>query len=378
MQRTKTTQHHIVWMHDLDHRQHSFICLAAETLAAAGHRVTVWDQATGVREANYQHLALKRDFSQRSRILILVGGLLYVLLQRPDVIVVSLPRIALFAWLIARLTGARFVYYAFELYGEQTQPAFFLWRWIERMMVQYWIDGMITQNEPRAHIYRHERKARVEPMLVHNYYPLRSIPPAGHLRRLLDLPDTCRIVLYEGALIPGRHLEQLLHAVEFFPENTFLVIIGPRWSWWRHEIKPTLTNLPFAMNIIVMPPMPRATLLDCIGDADVGVIIYGDQVRNNYYCAPSKLSDYMQANVPVLAPNFPTIAPIIEQYQIGEVFATAEPHDIAQAVQRILARPRHEWDAALAHARQSLTWESQHHALLEAVLGSPAPTTTPV
>jgi glycosyltransferase involved in cell wall biosynthesis len=373
MRRTNTAKKHIVWMYDLDHRQHPFIRLAADTLTAAGHRVTVWDQATSVRNARYHHLALKRDFSYLARMLILVGGLLYVLLQRPDVIIVSLPRIAPFAWIIARLTGARFVYYSFELYGEQTQPAFFLWRWIERIMVQYWIDAMITQNEPRARIYRQERKARVDPVIVHNYYPMHPHSPTGKLRRMLHLPDTSRIVLYEGALIPGRNLEKLAHAVEFFPEDTLLVIIGQQWSWWKHEIKPTLANLPFAMNIIVIPPMSHDALLDCVADANVGVIIYGDHVRNNYYCAPSKLSDYMHANIPMLVPNFPTIAPLIEQYQIGEVFASADPKDIAEAVRRILARPQHEWNSSLAHARQSLTWESQCPKLLEAVTGEPTP-----
>jgi glycosyltransferase involved in cell wall biosynthesis len=96
-------------------------------------------------------------------------------------------------------------------------------------------------------------------------------------------------------------------------------------------------------------------------------------VRNNYYCAPSKLSDYVQANIPVLVPNFPTIAPLIEQYQIGEIFASANPTDIAEAVRRILARPQHEWNSSLAHARQSLTWESQCPKLLEAVTGEPTP-----
>jgi hypothetical protein len=99
------------------------------------------------------------------------------------------------------------------------------------------------------------------------------------------------------------------------------------------------------------------------------VITYDDRTRNNYFCAPGKLTDYVLAGVPIVAPAFPSIGPVIERYGIGTTFESPEPHTIARAVARILGVPRCTWREALARAAQELVWETQLPEFLAAVIG---------
>jgi glycosyltransferase involved in cell wall biosynthesis len=115
-----------------------------------------------------------------------------------------------------------------------------------------------------------------------------------------------------------------------------------------------------------------------VTDADVGVIIYDDSVRNNVFCEPGKLSDYISVGVPVVAPNFPTIGPVVQGRGLGLCFDGHSPEAIAATIAQVLAKPKSRWAPALRRACSELTWETQAPNLLAAVDGgrtarSPAP-----
>jgi len=109
--------------------------------------------------------------------------------------------------------------------------------------------------------------------------------------------------------------------------------------------------------------------MDYVADAEVGVIIHDNLVRNNYHCEPGELSDYVLAGVPLVAPNFPTIAPDVDHYSIGATFDNQEPEEIAGAINEVLSTPGHVWRLAPEKALEDLVWETQVPNLLEAVTG---------
>jgi glycosyltransferase involved in cell wall biosynthesis len=372
----------IVWLFDGDHLTHPFICLGVETLRAAGHTVSVVDRADEARETPYDRVALKypdplyadiRFWGRRDRLRAnryLASLFWQTLVRRPSVIIATLPTAAVMGWRAARLLRARLVYYPFELYGEQHYKVSPHWKAQEVALLREGIDALITQNDGRARIYREERGARVAPTIVHNYKPRRAdVERSGKLRGLLGLPPERRIVLYEGELTYGRWLAELIESVRHLPEDVALVFLGRKTPWWEENAEP-LRNVPgIAGRTYVAPFVPHAELPGYVADADVGVIIYDDQVRNNVNCEPGKLSDYVLANVPVVAPDFPTIAPRVRQHGVGATFAGGTPEEIACAITNALNTPRAVWDAALAKAKEELVWETQAPAFLRAVTG---------
>jgi glycosyltransferase involved in cell wall biosynthesis len=125
--------------------------------------------------------------------------------------------------------------------------------------------------------------------------------------------------------------------------------------------------------VSVLPWVKPDQVMDYVAGADAGLIIYDDRTRNNYFCAPGKLSDYVLAQVPIVAPNFPSIGSVIERYRIGATFEVPEPRAIAQAITHVLSVPREMWRGALERAAQDLIWETQLPGFLTAVLGADAP-----
>jgi glycosyltransferase involved in cell wall biosynthesis len=185
----------------------------------------------------------------------------------------------------------------------------------------------------------------------------------------LGLPASCDIVLYEGQLTEGRWLDRLIRAAEYLPAEARLVLMGERTPWWEVHGEPLLAHPRIAGQVLLAPYVPHDELLEYVADARVGIIIYDDAVRNNYYCEPGKLSDYVMAGVPVVCPDFPTVGPLVERLGIGQSFAGSDPRAIARAICQVLARPPEAWRPALTRASSMLSWETQQAAFLEAVIG---------
>lgn len=371
----------VVWLYYGDHLQHPFIRLASDALVEAGYSLYVIDGAPRSGQLCYRHIALRLPPLRptnglRERIWKFGGmlgglaGMLYRALRaRPRTIIATVPHAALVGWIAARALGGRLVYYPFELFGEQSGPAPRLMCAVEKLLLRRGVDAVITQNDARARVYRDERGARVNPIIVHNYKARRTVSRGGRLARELALSASDDIVLYEGQLTAGRWLDRLVRAAEYLPAQARLVLMGESTPWWDVHGGPLLAHSGLAGRVLVAPYVPHDELLEYVADARVGIIIYDDAVRNNYYCEPGKLSDYVMAGVPVVCPDFPTVGPLVEGLGIGKSFAGSNPEAIARAISQVLARPAEAWRSALTEASSILSWETQQAAFLEAVIG---------
>jgi len=394
----------IVWLYFFYHAKHPFICLAKESLLKSGYSVVVLDlnnepnlaEFTGAAGDDPSHSSAalspvtqwtmklicrawslcRNSALRRLRIGRWAGKLLWycwialkAAAERPDVIVVSGLEAAAIGWMTNIFVKARLVYYAFELYTDQVHKCPWRWRTFEGLFLRNGIDALITQNEQRAKIFVEEKRARVQPAIVHNYKRRKQVVPTGKLREQLKLAADVPVVLYEGVIQPGRWLENLARSAEYLPETARLVFLGEASEWWTSHIEPLRKAPALAKRVLLAPWVPHGELLGYVADADVGVIIYDDSVRNNYYCEPGKLSDYVIAGVPVVAPAFPTLEPVVKRYQIGATFSDPAPEEIARAIKQVLALRKSDWLRAIEAAREDLVWETQCAALERAILG---------
>jgi glycosyltransferase involved in cell wall biosynthesis len=228
---------------------------------------------------------------------------------------------------------------------------------------------VITQNAERARVYVEERGAGTTPFIVHNYKTTQPEKRGGRLRAALGLPAGQRLVLYEGLLIPGRWLDRLALSVLHLPKDITVVLMGREKMGWRSSVEAAIAPALATGRLVIAPPVDHADLPDFVADADLGVVIYDDAVRNNLYCEPGKLTDYLSVGVPVIAPDFPTVGPLVRELGIGVTFTGGSPQAIAEAVLEALTIPKAGQRAKLDAACRALTWESQAPSLLAAVTG---------
>jgi glycosyltransferase involved in cell wall biosynthesis len=282
------------------------------------------------------------------------------------------------AVLAAKLRRKPVVYRAHELWPEthaRVRLAWF-WRLLDRVLVPR-CDEVVTPDEGRSTIYLAELGARRPPLTVRNCPPWRPAIESTSLRDELARRGVhaSTIVLYQGLIDSMRCIEELAEASRRFDEGVVLVLLGSGSGRWADPA----TALAGYARIVALPRVDYPQVARHTASAHVGVLLYRNDCRNNYLCAPNKLFEYMMMGLPVVAPSFPGMRALVEGGDVGLCVDPADPGEIAAAVNRIAREPgaRARMRAnGLRLSRERYNWEVESAPLLarhRALAGLAAP-----
>ena len=269
--------------------------------------------------------------------------------------------------LAARLRGRPVIYRAHEIFSETHARVAFarFWRGLDRLLVP-WCDEVVTPDEHRSRIYRDEFGARRRPLTVRNCPPYQPAPASTRLREELTrrgiAADT--IVLYQGLVDSMRCIEEIAEATRSFDPGVVLVVLGHGFGAWADPA----ARLRSHDRIVVLPRVPYDELASYTASADLGILLYRNDCRNNYYCAPNKLFEYMMAGLPIVAPSYPGMVPLVEGEDVGLCVDPARPAEIAGAVNRLARDPaarRRMAENGLRLARDRYCWQLEFRPRLE-------------
>jgi glycosyltransferase involved in cell wall biosynthesis len=221
---------------------------------------------------------------------------------------------------------------------------------------------------------REEFGADPPPLTVRNCPPFRAPIRSSRLRdELTRRGIVCEtIVLYQGLVESGRCIEEIAEATRRFDEGIVLVIVGDGFGKWSDPA----TALAGYDRIVVLPRVPYEELPSFTASADVGILLYRNDCRNNYYCAPNKVFEYMMMGLPVIAASYPGMRALVEGEAVGLCVDPGSPTEIAAAVNRIAADRQGRARMSANGLRLSVeryNWESEFGALLERYRSLTAP-----
>jgi glycosyltransferase involved in cell wall biosynthesis len=267
----------------------------------------------------------------------------------------------------AKLRGRPIAYHAHELWSEAAAEDRFarLWRLLDRALVPR-CDLVVTPEENRSRILHEEFGAKQPPLTVHNCPPYRAPIQSTRLRDELARRGVAAstIVLYQGLIDSRRCIEEIAEATRHFADGVVLVIIGPGYGKWANPA----SVLARYDRLVVLPPVPYEELQSYTASADIGILLYRNDCRNNYYCAPNKVFEYAMMGVPVIAADYPGIRALVEGEAIGLCVNPDAPREIAAAANR-MAADRELWARMRANGlqatRERYNWESEFRPLLE-------------
>jgi len=364
----------IVWLYPSHHNSNPILLQANHSLIKIGRSVTILDRSRSqIPSENCEciHIPIGWLLPRLLTLPFLIEMLLRCLIIRTDLIIASGPDVGWIGKILSVLKGVPIVYYPFELYGEEySRPqnaATSFWMWAERILLRSGVDLLITQNDERASVYINDRGTTSTPLVIRNYKPMTTPVATGLLRRKAGIADCQRIVLYQGALRPGRCLEQLVEAAAMIAEDAVLVLLGYDSTYMRRFLLPIIEQQNLSKRVFLVPGVAADALPALVADADVGVVVYEAVGRNNLYCAPGKLSDYVSASVPVVLPPFPSMQSLLNAYQLGVCYEKCSPQSIAIAINEVLAIPKEEWRDKMKPAQGSMIWETQEPLFLSAI-----------
>jgi len=114
--------------------------------------------------------------------------------------------------------------------------------------------------------------------------------------------------------------------------------------------------------------VPYNELVPFTASADIGILLYRNDCRNNYYCAPNKLFEYLMMGLPIIAANYPGMLPIVEGEGVGLCVDPESPGEIAAAVNRLAADPdrrKQMRENGLEVSKSRYNWEIESAPLLQ-------------
>ena len=229
--------------------------------------------------------------------------------------------------MIGKLFRKKVIYDSHELYTEQDE--YFnslinrIWRFIEKKILNSFSD-VIAVNDSRADIMKSEYGLWRRPQVIGNY-PEEYLELKNKTSYFLDYIRNKtgavdgKIVLYQGGLDENRSLKALIEAFNFVMDGVYLILMGPETSNglnYEAIIKKNHLN----SRVFIHPAVKSSELLNLVSSADLGVVIYKNNCRNNFLCAPNKIFEYIASDIPIIGSDLPEISKVVNSNKIGLLF----------------------------------------------------------
>ncbi|MGZ5193656.1 MAG: glycosyltransferase, partial [Kaistella sp.] len=96
--------------------------------------------------------------------------------------------------------------------------------------------------------------------------------------------------------------------------------------------------------------------------ADVGLSIEENNGLSYYLSMPNKVSDYIQARIPVVVSDFPEMRKVIDHFGAGEKIS--DHTELADKVKIVLENGKQSYENALNHAASHLCWEQEEPKII--------------
>lgn len=245
-------------------------------------------------------------------------------------LVVSHDIYALFPAVLAkRRYGARLLHDSHEYFPESD------------LLAPRW-QRMLTRLLERPFIRRADQVVTVSPPLarelerVYGLSHVLAVPnaePRGPVLEPQRSNDGRVRFLVQGQASPGRGFEGLLDLWSAVARPEALLQIRCPESDYVAELRARAASLVAAGRVEFLPAVPEEELIEAASRADVGVIPYVGPSLNHVFACPNKLSQYMQAGLPVLANgDLDYVTEVISSYDCGVSYRSGEPDAFAAIV----------------------------------------------
>lgn len=262
-------------------------------------------------------------------------------------------------YLISKKFNIPLVYDSHEIFTEMpsVQGRFVqkIWRALEKAIypkLQY----RISASDSYANWYRDTYK--VEKAVVIQNFP-RKIKEYPMEEKTSASP---KVIMYQGAINPSRGLDKIIPAMKQLQDaELWIAGQGPKLK----DYKELAHSLGLENQVKFLGNLAPEKLREVTVKSDVGLSIEENNGLSYYYSLPNKISDYIQARVPVVVSDFPEMGKIVRTYHVGETIENHTEDELVTKVSIVLKNGRNYYGKALENAAKELCWEKEEEKILE-------------
>lgn len=258
-------------------------------------------------------------------------------------------------YLVSKKLNLPLVYDSHEIFTEMpsvngrfTQN---IWRSLESFIAPK-LNFMMTASESYADWF-HKTYGIERPVVVQNF-PLKSGNPQDY-----SIVNSPKVIIYQGVINPSRGLDKLIPEMHKI-ENAELWIAGDGPK--KKEFQELTKTLGLDDKVKFIGKILPEKLREITQQADVGLSIEENKGLSYYFSMPNKISDYIQARIPVVVSDFPEMKKVADHFKAGEKIR--DYNELAEKIQLVLNNGKHSYKDALNHAASQLCWENEENRLL--------------
>ena len=174
------------------------------------------------------------------------------------------------------------------------------------------------------------------------------------------------MVMYHGAVVPGRDVERVIELVSVNP-NIKAVVLGNSTEDYGKKLRALAKEYDVTDRVMFHEAVPLNELWKYVGAVDVGMILARATCKNHLFSLPNKFFENIQAGTPVICPNYPAFRSVVDKYENGLLCDPDSMESINECVERLRT------DRELYHilrrntlrAKETLNWETEKNALCD-------------
>lgn len=183
---------------------------------------------------------------------------------------------------------------------------------------------------------------------------------SSFLREKYQLSPEDIILFYQGGLNPERGIEECVYTLDLLPNHYKLILLGS--GRIEAKLRELVDQLKLNNRVFFHEQVPASKVSWFTNQADVGLVMYRNTSKNNYYSTPNKIFEYMQSGIPTIASNHPGKSYIVETYKTG-ICCEEDPKDIKEAIEKVV----HDYNfyrSNCLRARETFTWDNEKENLV--------------
>jgi len=347
----------------------------AASLSKEGHELVIWgisDNGTPASE-NKNGFVIKRINRKKKRNTLL-GKLAYSsqfiyhsIKENADVYHAHDLSTLLECYIASKWKGSKVVYDSHELYirdFDNKKNYKNLYFYLEHLLINR-VNLVITVNSLIARELQQRYKLKNLPSVIMNCPPLSNSDNGKVNAELKSKYDGKKVIVFQGVIREGLGLRNLIRSFAYLNDEYNLLVLGD--GPILDELIDLTRQLSLDQKIYFTGKIPHEELLSYTKIAHLGVIYPEEYNLSHYYMAPNKFFEYIHANIPVLAPDYPFLKENISKYEIGLLTDNEDPEDFARCITEFFSdRKKYEKMRENTEvAKNSLNWESEEKKLSE-------------
>jgi glycosyltransferase involved in cell wall biosynthesis len=178
-------------------------------------------------------------------------------------------------------------------------------------------------------------------------------------------------MLYAGAVIPGRGLEDLIASAPHLARGAYVIMGDAASAAYLESLRRRAAKHdPAGARIHFTPAVPPEEVAALTADATLCIVPTRGVCLSYRFEASNKMFQAIAAGVPLVMTDHPEKRQLAEEHGVGVLCRESDPEDLARAINDLLEdAPR--LAAHRDHCRRAaatLNWETESRTLLEIVI----------